>query len=307
MAGVLIGFAIIGFVIAVGYLIGRMHLLGDSPRYVLSRLVFFVLQPALLFSVLAKADVRVLFSSVLLVSLIAAVVAAGIYIAVMLLLGRRGFARLTVGTMAAFYVNANNIGLPVAVYVLGGAAFVAPVLLLQLLVFTPVMLTVLDLSTTGSVSLRRVLLQPVRNPLIVASVVGVLLSVFQVRLPDAVMEPFSLIGAAAVPVVLISFGMSLHGQRPLQPGAQRLDVLLASAIKVIAMPVVAYLLGAFVFSLTPEHLFVVVVLAALPSAQNVFNYAQRYETGEVLARDAVLLTTIVAVPVLVAVAALLQR
>ncbi len=303
----LIGFAIIGFVIAVGYLIGRLRVLGPDPRYALSRLVFFVLQPALLFTVLAKADVKVLFSSVLVVSLIAALVAAGVYLAVMLLLGRRGFSRLTVGTMAASYVNANNIGLPVAVYVLGGAAYVAPLLLLQLVVFTPIMLMVLDLSTSGRVSLKRVLLQPVRNPMIVASLAGVLLAVFHVTLPDPVMEPFTLIGAAAVPIVLISFGMSLHGERPLQPGDQRLDVLLATAIKVIVMPVAAYLLGAFAFHLTPDHLFVVVVLAALPTAQNIFNYAQRYRTGEVLARDTVLLTTVVAVPVLVIIAALLQR
>jgi malonate transporter len=47
------------------------------------------------------------------------------------------------------------------------------------------------------------------------------------------------------------------------------------------------------------------VLAALPSAQNVFNYAQRYDRGEILARDTVLITTVLSVPVLLVVAALL--
>jgi predicted permease len=47
------------------------------------------------------------------------------------------------------------------------------------------------------------------------------------------------------------------------------------------------------------------VLAALPTAQNVFNYAQRYGRGVVLARDAVLITTALSVVVLVIVAALL--
>ena len=42
----------------------------------------------------------------------------------------------------------------------------------------------------------------------------------------------------------------------------------------------------------------VVLLAALPTAQNVFNYADRYETDVVLARDVVLLTTLVSLPVL---------
>jgi predicted permease len=47
------------------------------------------------------------------------------------------------------------------------------------------------------------------------------------------------------------------------------------------------------------------VLAGLPTAQNVFNYVQRYERGETIARDTGLITTIGAVPVLVTVAALL--
>jgi predicted permease len=52
-------------------------------------------------------------------------------------------------------------------------------------------------------------------------------------------------------------------------------------------------------------LFASVVLAALPAAQNVYNFASRYEQGVALARDTVLLTTILSVPVLVVVAALL--
>jgi len=48
-----------------------------------------------------------------------------------------------------------------------------------------------------------------------------------------------------------------------------------------------------------------VMLAALPTAQNVLNYAQRYERAETLARDTILITTIGSVPVLLVAAALL--
>jgi malonate transporter len=71
------------------------------------------------------------------------------------------------------------------------------------------------------------------------------------------------------------------------------------------MPVAAWLLGDFVFDLSRDELFVAVVLAGLPSAQNVFTYAQRYQTGVVVARDTVLVTTVLSVPVLVLVAGLL--
>lgn len=305
MGGVLIGFAIIGSIIAAGYGVGRAGILGDGARFTLSRVVFYVLSPCLLFTVLADADVHVLFSSLLVVSAISAVGAFLLYALVASIVWRRRLPEAVVGIASSGWVNANNIGIPVAVYVIGDPAYAAPVIMLQLIVFTPILLTILDLSTSGKTSIGRVLSQPVRNPIIVGSLAGVILSVTGIELPDAVMEPFRVVGAAAVPIVLISFGMSLHGQRALAPGPERRDALLASTIKLAVMPTLAWGLAQFVFGLEPLQVFATVVLASLPTAQNVFNYAQTYERGEVIARDTVLITTIGAVPVLLVVAALL--
>jgi len=305
MVGVLIGFAIIVAVIAVGYLIGRLDLLGDQAQHVLSRLAFFVLSPALLFTVLSQADVSHLFSALLPISAIAAIVNIALFLVVSLLFWRRPLPDATIGALASGYVNANNIGLPVSVYVLGDASSSAPVILLQLIVLAPIALTVLDVTTSGRVSVGRILLQPVRNPLIIGSLLGVIVAVTHLKLPAPVLAPFELVGGAAVPVILLTFGMSLHGSRVLAPGTDRRDVVLASSLKLAAMPVVAWLLGQFVWHLHGHRLFVVVVLAALPTAQNVFNYAQRYGVATVLARDAVLITTALSIVVLVIVAALL--
>jgi predicted permease len=305
MGGVLIGFAIIGSVIALGYVVGRTGVLGPHAGTVLGRASFFVLAPCLLFTVLADADVHVLFSSLLAVSLIAAVVAAITFALIARLVWKRAVPETVVGSLTSSYVNAGNIGVPVAAYVLGDPAYSAPVFLLQLLVFAPIALTILGVHSEGRVSVGRILIQPLKNPIIVASAAGALLAIFDVPVPDAVMEPFRLVGAASVPVVLIAFGMSLQGQRPLAPGSGRRDIVLASALKTVVMPVVAWLVGRFVFGLDGQQLFAVVVLAALPTAQNVYNYAQRYGRGEIIARDVGVITTVLAVPALILVAALL--
>jgi predicted permease len=302
---VLIGFAIIAAVIGIGYLVGRTDVLGEHAQYVLGRIAFFVLSPCLLLTVLADADVHRLFSSVLLVSAIAAIASILLFAAIAKFAWRRPVADTVIGSLASGYVNANNIGIPVAAYVLGDAAFSAPVVLLQLLVLAPIALTILDVQARGRVSARAILLGPLTNPIIIGSALGVIIAVSGVELPEALLDPFRLIGAAAVPVVLLSFGMSLHGQRPLHAGSNRRDVLLATVIKLAIMPSIAWLLGRFVFQLDDHLLFGVVVLAALPSAQNVFNYAQRYGRAEILARDAVLITTIGSLPVVLAIAALL--
>jgi malonate transporter len=310
MLGVLIGFAIIGVVIAAGYLIARTALLGQNQQQVqfaLSRLAFFVLSPCLLFTVLAKADVHELFSRVLAVSAISAVAAIVVFFVVARVFWRRSLADAVIGSAASGYVNANNIGLPVAVYVLGNAALSAPVILLQVVVLAPIILTILDVSTSGRVSVGRILLQPARNPLIVGVVLGAIVAVTHVRIPTPVLAPFVLVGGAAVPVVLLSFGMSIHGQRLLEAGTNRRDVVLASTLKLGIMPIVAWAIGHLLFGLSGTALFGVVLLAALPTAQNIFNYAQRYDRGVTLARDTVLITTIGSVPILVVAAALLKH
>ncbi|PJJ65439.1 AEC family transporter [Compostimonas suwonensis] len=306
MGGVLVGFAVIGVVILVGYIVGRIGIVGPDGARVMSRIAFFVTNPALLFTVLADADLHILFSSFVVVALLAAVACAALYVLASRLFFRRPVAETTIGALGASYVNANNIGIPVAVYVLGDPQYVAPVLLLQLLLFAPTGLTVLDISSSaGRVSVGSILTQPLRNPMIIASALGVVVAVTGVALPDAVYAPFEVLGGAAVPLVLMSFGMSLHGSKPFRAGTGRKEIAASSLLKAVVMPIVAYLLARFVFGLDGVQLFAAVVLAALPTAQNIFNFASRYERGEAVARDTVLITTLLAVPVLLVVAALL--
>ncbi|MBN9605674.1 MAG: AEC family transporter [Actinomycetales bacterium] len=304
MAGVVIGFAIIAVVIGTGYLVGRSGLLGEHAEFVLNRLAFFVLTPALLFTVLLEADVHALFSTQLPVAVAAAFTTIALFVAVSRAAWPRGVAETTVGALAAGYQNAGYLGIPLSAYVLGSAAATTPIILLQLIVLAPIGLTLLDLSTSGRLSWRRVLLQPVRNPLIIAAALGLVLNLGGVRLPGPVLQPVELVGAAAVPVILINFGLSLHGTRILQAGPDRRGVVLAAVLKLVAMPVVAWLVAGPLLGLSGHDLFAAVALAALPTAQNVFAYAQRYGRGVVLARDVVLVTTLGSIPVLLVVAAL---
>jgi len=99
-------------------------------------------------------------------------------------------------------------------------------------------------------------------------------------------------------VLLISYGISLYGQRVLAPSGRRRDITLATLLKLVVMPLVAWAVAEFVFRLPQNEVLVVVVLAALPTAQNVFNYSQRYGIGETISRDTVFLTTLGCVPIL---------
>ncbi|AZP20000.1 AEC family transporter [Streptomyces aquilus] len=305
MQGVLTGFAVIAVVIGVGYVIGLRGYLGDQGREVLTKLAFHVASPALLFTTLAKADLSVVFSSRLLVTALSTAAAAGVFVAVGVV-RHWGVGRTTIGALCSSYVNSGNLGIPIAVYVLGDASLVAPVLLFQLVLVAPIAVTVLDLSGDGDKGpLGRRLLTPLRNPIAVGSLAGVLAAATGVHVPSPVMDPLTLIGGMSVPAVLLAFGISLCGSTMPGKGPDRAPVLLSVALKSFGQPALAWVLAAGVFGLRGHQLLDVVVTSALPAAQNLYTYASQYGVGERLARDSILVSTVLSVPVLVVVAALL--
>ncbi|MFF1265565.1 AEC family transporter [Streptomyces anulatus] len=308
MQGVLTGFTVIATVIAVGYVIGRRGYLGQDGRTVLTRLAFNVATPALLFTMLAGADLSVVLSTRLLVTATATAAAAGVFVVVAGLFLRWDAGRVTIGALCSSYVNAGNLGIPIAVYVLGDASLVAPVLLLQQIVVTPLALTVLDLGRPGEpVSVLRRLTTPLRNPMAIGSLAGVAVAASGRTLPGPLLEPLVLIGNMSVPAVLLAFGISLYGGERPGRGKDRGALYLSALLKTVAQPVVAWAVGAGLFGLRGEALLAVVVIAALPAAQNLFTYASHYGVAERFARESILLSTLLSVPVLITVAALLGR
>jgi predicted permease len=301
MLGVLQGFVVILGVIGVGYLTARLGVVKGEQRLVLNNVAFYVATPMLLFGVLYGSDPAVVLSPVILVTSIAAVVIAGVYVLASRLWFRQGVAETTLGAVTSGYVNSNNLGLPVAIYILGDAAYVAPLMLVQLVVFSPVILAILEATRGNQRGGIRAIARALTNPIIIASVLGFVFALLRVPVPQIVLEPVGMIGAAAIPMILLSFGISLHGQRALAPGSGRGIVLTATGLKVLAMPLLAWGL-ALAFGLAPHEVFVATTIAALPTAQNVYNYAATYRRAETIVRDTVFLTTFASLPVIAVVA-----
>ena len=320
MADVVAGLAVFGAVIAVGWLLVRVRAVPADADGVLTRVCFFAATPALLVTTLSRADLTAVLSlstAVAVAAELAAIVSAWCLHRLVL---RRSTAEATIGALASGYVNAANLGIPVAVLVLGDAATIAPILLLQLLVLTPVTFTVLDAVTRrGNPSRLATLTVPLRNPLLWGVVAGTAVNLGGVDLKEWCggypAQGLEMLGRVAVPLMMLALGMSLAGApRPLQKPApdapvrgagRRSGLWLAVGWKLAVMPGLALVVG-LAAGLDGARLLVPVVTAALPTAQNVFMYASRYGVGKDLARDAVLLTTAGFVPVVLLAAALLR-
>ena len=222
MADVVAGLAVFGAVIAVGWLLVRTRAVPADADGVLTRVCFFAATPALLVTTLSRADLTAVLSrstAVAVAAELAAIVSAWCLHRLVL---RRPTAEATIGALASGYVNAANLGIPVAVLVLGDAATIAPILLLQLLVLTPATFTVLDAVTRrGNPSRLATLTVPLRNPLLWGVVAGTAANLGGVDLKEwgggYPAQGLEMLGRVAVPLMMLALGMSLAGApRPLR-------------------------------------------------------------------------------------------
>ncbi|KSU64895.1 AEC family transporter [Arthrobacter sp. NIO-1057] len=307
MTGVLEGFSIIWVVIAVGYLVGRTGVLGEQGRHVLSRVTFFVASPALLFTTLAESDPVAVLGPLLWVAAISAALTAVIYYLVTTRWLKRSASERIIAAMSASTVNSANLGLPIALYVLGDASFAAPIILFQLALYQPINLAMLDATTSRHrTTPLALLLATVKNPMIIGSMLGLVVALTGYKLPSIVLEPIDLIAGASIPCMLMAFGISLVGSKPLEKkSARRADVLIGSAAKLVIHPALAWVFAYLVFGLRGEMLVASVIMAGLPTAQNIFVTASRYNHGVIVAKDTVLITTICAIPLMMVLALIL--
>lgn len=310
MAGVITGFAIILSVIGVGFLLAKLGVINDDKqRLVLNRIAFYAATPALLFNVVARSDPSALISPVIVVTFVATIVTAAVYCVISAIFFKKDIATTATGAAASAYVNSNNIGLPVSIYVLGTGAYVAPILVMQMVIFAPMILAALtsgDVKGSRGQKIWAAVKGSLLSPIVLASIAGLIVCLLEIQLPAAVMEPTIILGGASIPLILMSFGASFPSTNVLASKADRPSVLTATAIKIVGMPAITWLI-AKAFGLEGDYLYAAVILAALPAAQNVYNYAATYRKGEIVARDTVFLTTFLALLGMLGIAALFGR
>ncbi|WP_084106330.1 AEC family transporter [Demequina sp. NBRC 110056] len=337
MTDVLAAIVTMGVIVAAGWLIERYRWLPPQSRQVLATVCFAVAGPALLLGTVARADLSRLASS-------GAAVTWGVTLALAVVLAvvarwllRLPSGRATMTVLSGSYVNAGNLGIPLAVYLFGDALAVVPTMLVQLLVMGPIAFTILDRASDASpvrvggggagarsesadalageggnaasgARRRGPLRTAFSNPLTIGALVGLALALLPWQIPDVALAPFELVGAAAPPLALLTLGMSLVGARKVGADADHagltIPLVVATVSRAVVHPLLTFLVGSAV-GLDSGALAVVVAMAALPTAQNVVVFANRYGCAIDLASRACLITTALCAPVLLVVAALL--
>lgn len=253
----------------------------------LNRLVFWFALPALLISRIGAAridggavtQIVLLFTAGTVLSLLLAWVVARA-----MRLPTQKYGSFIQGS---FRGNGAFVGLPVIAYTLGaetlGTVVLAPVVILFNILGVSVLLHYSRTKTRLMESAGEFVFQLVKNPLLVACAIGLVLNLAGGTLPLFLLRPLDALGDAALPLILMSIGASLELDRLRGSAA---PTVVASLIKVVAAPAIGFLIAGF-FDLTTADRMIAIFYLACPAA------GMSYVMAEVMGNDAPLAGRIV--------------
>ena len=302
--------------VAIGYFSKQKGLINDHTRSFLSKLTYYITFPALTFRSIMSFD----FASTFRLNLVACniLVTTTVFVLTFFLafLIRNNFKRGAFN-MSCFRSNQGYMGLPVVNGFYGEQAMSRAAVISgfdspAVIIFSVLGLALYKGNGENSVVLNNVsysskerfscLMQSAGkkfidffiNPFILSAVLGLLLAYYKIPLLQVkVLDQFLLMASnISLPMALVLIGCSVDVKHLRN---NKKLVLSTTFIKLLVMPVIAYLLAYFVFNLRGTDLGMSVILTAMPSAVSTYVMAAEMETDAELTATVIGFSTFLSV------------
>jgi malonate transporter len=279
-----------------GWLARRLGVLGPQASGEISKFVIWLALPALLFDIVASAHWTEIWQP----GFIAAFGLGCLLVFAVTLLIRlraRGLADAAIDGLNAGYANTGFIGFPLALAVIGRSAL-APTLIGTIITVCGVFAVAIVLIEIGIGTERRparmalkVGRSLLKNPLLVAPLLGALVPLTGQAAPASVETFLKLLGGAASPCALVALGLFLAERRATGVRVGGPTALLVAS-KLLLQPGLTWVLAALVFRLPPLLTHTAVLLAALPTGTGPFMLAELYQREADVTSNVILVSTV---------------
>ncbi|PTE12078.1 AEC family transporter [Mesorhizobium helmanticense] len=285
--------------IFMGFLVARITRQPLEALGWMNTFIVYVALPALFFQLLAKTPFERLTEwSFILGSVLSTYAIFSLMFAWSVLTSRGEIAQSTIKALAASYGNIGYMGPGLALLAFGKDAAVPVALIFcfeNIIHFAvaPMMMALSgDDKTSPSQLVLGVLRKIVLHPFIIATALGVAAAYVGFRPPEPVERFLDYLSGAAAPCALFAMGVTL-ALRPLNRIPHELALI--AALKLILHPLLCYVVLSWIGNFSETWIFSAVLLAALPTATNVFVIAQQYGVWVQRASASVLITTCLSV------------
>lgn len=193
--------------------------------------------------------------------------------------------------------NLTVYGLPFAIAVLGAGNLGNLGVILSIVVFVGNVLAALEVEifTQEKVNVGRVLLGTIKNPIIIAAVLGFVCKGLGFVVPAVIMSPIRTLGGATSAVAFIALGGSFTMASTIK---NRRNIILASLIKLVIQPLVFVLIGTLALGYRDMLLVALLCVFATPSPVSSTAMVKAMGGDTDLAGEIVAITTFLSIPTL---------
>lgn len=261
--------------------------------------VIYVALPALFFQLLAKTPIERLTEwRYILGAVLATYIVFAIMFVASMIVSRGAIAESTIKGLASAYGNIGYMGPGLALLAFGEEAAVPVALIfcfenIMHFAVAPMMMALAGGGGKGGWHLAlEVVRKIVLHPFILATAAGVAAAAFGFRAPVPVERLLVYLSAAAAPCALFAMGVTL-ALRPLKRVPHELGVI--ALLKLVFHPALCYFILSWLGNFSETWMFSAVLLAALPTATNVFVISQQYHVWIERASASVFITTMLSV------------
>jgi len=280
-----------------GYLAGRVRLFNEESSAVLSRFVFVVAMPALIFISLSRVKIEEFFNWPFLGALGGGMLATFcISLIVARLVFRAGLTTVGLHGLTAMFSSTGYIGLPLILTAFGETAMVPGIIgaVITVALFLPlgIILAEFDKGRDRQGFSLAPLIGVIRNPLLAATVAGLAVSALGIPIPKPVTTFCEVLGGAYIPCALFSAGLFMVGCS-VKGEAREIGWLVVA--KLVLHPLITWWLAYRVFELEGILPAIAVLQAALPTGVPVFVLAQQYGVFVARSNAVIVLSTVLAV------------
>lgn len=266
--------AIIFIIILLGLVCQKNKIFNETQVEGFELFLFKIAIPCYLFTATSQYELSTLLHSSYMLSYLLSFLVIAIIVT---LYSWRNHTPFNIGirVLASGYVNASIYTLPVITFLLGNSKAGIISNLIQVTAIQPVLLIILSLFKNDGKSILTRLLALTFTPLILMPIIGLSLNYCQLSPPVIITNVIKNIGNGASSMALLIFGMSLSTIQISKKNLSK-DLLVIILTKNIFHPIVAFLIGSYIFNLTQYWLHSLIIATSAPTGFIVYLMSKQF-------------------------------
>lgn len=282
------------FIIIFGFILRRKGIITTEFISAATTIVYYIALPAKLFQDVSESDFSSLMNTKFILFTVGITVITFVVVWMLAAIFIKDKSKISAFVQGTFRGNYVYVGLPITQNILQTEVIPSTILVIAFVIPIYNILAVIILSYYNGekrVNVKSLLINIIKNPMIIAIVVALPCSLLKMKLPFAATKSLDYLGVLATPMALLLVGASIRFDALIKNFKY---IVQASVLKVILQPLLFVPL-AVLLGFKSQEIATIYVMLATPTAMNAYIMAKKLGGDGELSAGIIVLTVILSV------------